>query len=205
MGWKFPWFSSSGSDFNYDFQASLDESVAPAVYNVSHSLNCISIFWTLVSSTIAHRSDLISSTSRLPRQRRASVPDWVCSWKKETQSFTHTRATAGAWMIYSLLIGCSIWLHWAEMRSRLRWIGSTTISTTTRSSVFINCCWEGQLDGFEGFSPGHPWSYILRSKNYLDLHCSEDLPNLWKLRQFQISEVLLWSLPNKSLLGLSIG
>jgi hypothetical protein len=81
----------------------------------------------------------------------------------------------------------------------------TTISTTTRSSVFINCCWEGQLDGFEGFSPGHPWSYILRSKNYLDLHCSEDLPNLWKLRQFQISEVLLWSLPNKSLLGLSIG
>ena len=44
MNWHFNWVSSGQSDFNYDFQASLDESVAPAVYNVSHSLNCISIF-----------------------------------------------------------------------------------------------------------------------------------------------------------------
>ena len=26
MGWSFPWFSSFGSDFNYDFQVTLDES-----------------------------------------------------------------------------------------------------------------------------------------------------------------------------------
>jgi predicted dithiol-disulfide oxidoreductase (DUF899 family) len=39
MGWNFPWFSSSASDFNYYFQASLDESVAPAVYNVSEISN----------------------------------------------------------------------------------------------------------------------------------------------------------------------
>jgi predicted dithiol-disulfide oxidoreductase (DUF899 family) len=32
-GWTFPWYSSHGSDFNYDFQVTLDESVAPAVYN----------------------------------------------------------------------------------------------------------------------------------------------------------------------------
>jgi predicted dithiol-disulfide oxidoreductase (DUF899 family) len=32
-GWRFPWHSSNGSDFNYDFQVTLDESVAPAVYN----------------------------------------------------------------------------------------------------------------------------------------------------------------------------
>jgi predicted dithiol-disulfide oxidoreductase (DUF899 family) len=38
MGWDFPWFSSFGCDFNYDFQASLDEAVTPAVYNVSDSL-----------------------------------------------------------------------------------------------------------------------------------------------------------------------
>ncbi len=32
-GWTFPWYSSYGSDFNYDFDVTLDESVAPAVYN----------------------------------------------------------------------------------------------------------------------------------------------------------------------------
>jgi predicted dithiol-disulfide oxidoreductase (DUF899 family) len=33
MGWPFPWYSSNGSDFNYDFQATHDESVAPVEYN----------------------------------------------------------------------------------------------------------------------------------------------------------------------------
>jgi len=32
-GWTFPWLSSFGSDFNYDFGVTIDESVAPAVYN----------------------------------------------------------------------------------------------------------------------------------------------------------------------------
>ena len=32
-GWKFPWYSSHGSDFNYDFHVTLDESVAPVEYN----------------------------------------------------------------------------------------------------------------------------------------------------------------------------
>ena len=32
-GWTFPWYSSSGSDFNYDFHVTLDESVAPLEYN----------------------------------------------------------------------------------------------------------------------------------------------------------------------------
>jgi predicted dithiol-disulfide oxidoreductase (DUF899 family) len=33
MGWTFPWVSSFGSDFNYDFHVTLDESVAPVMYN----------------------------------------------------------------------------------------------------------------------------------------------------------------------------
>jgi predicted dithiol-disulfide oxidoreductase (DUF899 family) len=33
MGWAFPWCSSLGSDFNYDFQVTNDESVAPVKYN----------------------------------------------------------------------------------------------------------------------------------------------------------------------------
>jgi predicted dithiol-disulfide oxidoreductase (DUF899 family) len=32
-GWTFPWYSSYGSDFNYDFDVTLDESVKPVVYN----------------------------------------------------------------------------------------------------------------------------------------------------------------------------
>jgi predicted dithiol-disulfide oxidoreductase (DUF899 family) len=32
-GWTVPWYSSYGSDFNYDFHVTLDPSVAPPVYN----------------------------------------------------------------------------------------------------------------------------------------------------------------------------
>jgi predicted dithiol-disulfide oxidoreductase (DUF899 family) len=32
-GWSFPWYSSYGSDFNYDFHVTLDETVAPLSYN----------------------------------------------------------------------------------------------------------------------------------------------------------------------------
>jgi predicted dithiol-disulfide oxidoreductase (DUF899 family) len=31
--WTFPWYSSHGSDFNYDFHVTLDERVAPVEYN----------------------------------------------------------------------------------------------------------------------------------------------------------------------------
>lgn len=33
MGWTFPWYSSHGGDFNYDFHVTLDPSVAPVEYN----------------------------------------------------------------------------------------------------------------------------------------------------------------------------
>lgn len=33
MGWTLPWYSSLGSDFNYDFHTTTDESVAPVEYN----------------------------------------------------------------------------------------------------------------------------------------------------------------------------
>jgi predicted dithiol-disulfide oxidoreductase (DUF899 family) len=33
MGWTVPWYSSLGSDFNYDFHVTLDEDVAPVSYN----------------------------------------------------------------------------------------------------------------------------------------------------------------------------
>jgi predicted dithiol-disulfide oxidoreductase (DUF899 family) len=33
MSWTVPWYSSSGSDFNYDFHVTLDPAVAPVQYN----------------------------------------------------------------------------------------------------------------------------------------------------------------------------
>src|SRR5260370_12723205 len=33
MGWQLPWYSSYGSDFNYDFHVSFDERRAPLEYN----------------------------------------------------------------------------------------------------------------------------------------------------------------------------
>lgn len=33
MGWAIPWFSSFGTDFNYDFHVTMDESVTPVEYN----------------------------------------------------------------------------------------------------------------------------------------------------------------------------
>jgi predicted dithiol-disulfide oxidoreductase (DUF899 family) len=33
MGWTFPWYSSAGSTFNYDYHVTLDESVVPLSYN----------------------------------------------------------------------------------------------------------------------------------------------------------------------------
>jgi predicted dithiol-disulfide oxidoreductase (DUF899 family) len=33
MGWRIPWYSSFGGDFNYDFHATLDPAMAPVEYN----------------------------------------------------------------------------------------------------------------------------------------------------------------------------
>jgi predicted dithiol-disulfide oxidoreductase (DUF899 family) len=33
MGWPVPWYSSLGTDFNYDFHVSFDEDIAPMEYN----------------------------------------------------------------------------------------------------------------------------------------------------------------------------
>ena len=32
-GWTFPWYSSYGSGFNYDFHVTIDASVAPVMWN----------------------------------------------------------------------------------------------------------------------------------------------------------------------------
>jgi uncharacterized protein (TIGR02246 family) len=42
MGWTVPWYSSFGSDFNYDFHVTLDEAVAPVEYNYTDKAALVS-------------------------------------------------------------------------------------------------------------------------------------------------------------------
>ena len=46
-GWSFPWASSSGSDFNYDFHVTIDPSVVPVEYNYRNQaqLEQVNIAW----------------------------------------------------------------------------------------------------------------------------------------------------------------
>jgi predicted dithiol-disulfide oxidoreductase (DUF899 family) len=48
-GWTFPWYSSFGSDFNYDYHVSLDASVAPVEFNFRgpEELKAHDLGWTL--------------------------------------------------------------------------------------------------------------------------------------------------------------
>ncbi len=48
-GWTFPWYSSFGSDFNYDFHVSLDATIAPVEFNfrTAEELKAHGLGWTL--------------------------------------------------------------------------------------------------------------------------------------------------------------
>ncbi len=35
ISWNFSWYSSFGTDFNWDYNVTLDEAVAPVIYNIS--------------------------------------------------------------------------------------------------------------------------------------------------------------------------
>jgi predicted dithiol-disulfide oxidoreductase (DUF899 family) len=48
MGWAFPWYSSNGSDFNYDFHTTLDNRVAPVMlhFRTEAELAVVGTPWT---------------------------------------------------------------------------------------------------------------------------------------------------------------
>ena len=48
-GWDFPWYSSEGSDFNYDYHVSLDAAVAPVEFNFrgASELEAAGLGWIL--------------------------------------------------------------------------------------------------------------------------------------------------------------
>ncbi|MFI1016672.1 DUF899 domain-containing protein [Streptomyces sp. NPDC020965] len=105
MEWDFPWYSSHGTSFNYDFHVTMDESVTPIQFNFrnkdelreagigswamsgeQHGLSVFlregdSVFHTY--STYSRGTDLLNGTfnyldlTPLGRQEEAGIMDWV--------------------------------------------------------------------------------------------------------------------------------
>jgi predicted dithiol-disulfide oxidoreductase (DUF899 family) len=78
-GWTFPWYSSFGGDFNYDFHVTLDEKVAPVVYDYQSKAEI------LMAGT---ENDLVSS------EYPVEVPGISCFLRDGGDIF-HTYSTYG--------------------------------------------------------------------------------------------------------------
>jgi len=52
-GWRFPWYSSFGTDFNYDFHVTIDASIAPVEFNFrdADELAAVGMGWLLDGSS----------------------------------------------------------------------------------------------------------------------------------------------------------
>ena len=91
MGWTFPWYSAYGSDFNYDFHVTLDESVAPVEYNYR---------------TRAEHEQAGSAPTTWTASSRSSCPASAASCATATRSSTPTRPTGVAWTIWASASTC---------------------------------------------------------------------------------------------------
>jgi len=96
-GWDRPWYSSFGSDFNYDFHATIDASVAPPVHNYRSvptaekgEVSALSVFFRLddeifhTYSTFARGVEYLTDTSTLldvtPYGRQEDWEDSPAGW-----------------------------------------------------------------------------------------------------------------------------
>jgi predicted dithiol-disulfide oxidoreductase (DUF899 family) len=79
-GWDIPWYSSFGTDFNYDFGVTIDESVAPGEYNFRTRAE---------SEAMGRTSSPQTSPSRCRAGAASSKPAGACS--------TPTPSTPVAW------------------------------------------------------------------------------------------------------------
>jgi predicted dithiol-disulfide oxidoreductase (DUF899 family) len=75
-GWSFPWYSSQGSDFNYDFHTTLDETKAPIEYNYRNKAELLATGikpeslkedWTVNSVFLREGSDVHHTYSAFAR------------------------------------------------------------------------------------------------------------------------------------------
>ena len=76
QGWTFPWYSSHGSDFNYDFHTTLDETRVPIEYNYRNKAELLAgglkaeelkEDWTVNSVFLRNGSDVYHTYSAFAR------------------------------------------------------------------------------------------------------------------------------------------
>jgi len=69
MGWTFPWYSSYGSDFNYDFHATLDDRVTPVLlhFRTEAELSVAGTPWTGGAWTESMRGEELPGISAFLR------------------------------------------------------------------------------------------------------------------------------------------
>ena len=76
MGWTVPWYSSSGSDFNYDFHVTLDPAVAPVQYNYRDPDADRTGKGGPASCTASAPSCAAATASSAPTPATRAVPTW---------------------------------------------------------------------------------------------------------------------------------
>jgi predicted dithiol-disulfide oxidoreductase (DUF899 family) len=76
-GWTIPWYSSYGSDFNYDFHVTIDESVAPVEFNFRNS-----------AELAAHGMDWLLATDDQPWEQPG-----VSFFLRDGDDIFHTNST----------------------------------------------------------------------------------------------------------------
>lgn len=82
MGWTFPWYSSFGSDFNYDFHATLDDTVAPILLHFRDE------------NELAEAGTPWTSGPWMPSMRGTEMPGISAFLRVDDQVF-HTYSTFG--------------------------------------------------------------------------------------------------------------
>ena len=63
MGWTFPWYSSFGSRFNFDYGVSFDETLENPTYNYRSAAECASFTRTRRTRAAPSRSAARTTTS----------------------------------------------------------------------------------------------------------------------------------------------
>lgn len=120
MGWTFPWYSSFGSDFNYDFHATVDETVAPVLlnYRTESELAEVGFHWS--------------------PQRRGDYPG-ISTFLREGDTVYHTYSTfargleqPGGTDYYLDLTALGRQEEWEEPKGRATVLGPQAGSTELR-------------------------------------------------------------------------
>lgn len=76
-GWRWPWFSSSGSNFNYGFHITIYTAVAPATYNY-RELAADTSFGVSGYSVFLHIEDEVFHTYSTYARGTEKLSDAVC-------------------------------------------------------------------------------------------------------------------------------